>query len=780
MKNRIHILSGLAVLPFLLFSCNKVAEFQPTVPEPVVTIQASIPADAVTKVAPVAPESGSGLDWNWEAGDQIALIGDEAVSVFDIRSGFQPKVASFIGKPVNGSSYSILYPGSVTSVAELEALSFADQIQTGNDVNTHLQYFALLSGVNAYDSFEFSSSWASSHGGSFKQSGALRFVLTLPEETTVVNRITLKAGSPIFHKGNADDALSDELSVGLSEVTLGADHKVTAWMTTSWFDDAIPTGTALSVSVAAGDFNWVADITPAAEKTLKSGYVNTITLDADKWVSGGRYADGEGTEENPWLIKTPTQLTYVRDDLASNEVRYFKLVADLDMTGIEWAPLNNVDPYDKFIHFDGDGHTISNLTIADGAAYASFAGVLYGTLKDVTFNKASIVGGSGNKCGIVAGYVGTNAALTPCVITNVEVKNSTITGARSMGAFVGQVATDDAVFTNCHVSNTTVNQTVTSTSHAGGFVGYAQADAKYINCSSNATLNGTEYSGGFAGYIGKGTYQDCSASGTVSGTKHVGGFVGKSETPVLENCYYDGPQVSASASGSNQSGGFVGFATKASNVGGTFTNCYVRGSKLAMSAGQRIGGFVGQADAGCTFTKCYVQNVTIEGGQNSGGFIGVDYAMATEPVPGAGIFQCYVEGGSLTASGANPGGFVGYPEKALIQNCFTTMNVNGGSQASVGGFIGQCNKNVTVQYCYAAGNVEGTSGPIGGFVGKVNADATTHINACIAWYDTLEFAGSVVGGDLSGNYCGKTGTLAEQAAALGWDSAIWDFSAKLK
>ena len=290
-------------MPFVLFSCNKEQEAAIDITAPTITIQANIPG--ATKVAAVVPESGAGLDWNWEAGDKIAVNNGTSASVFDIKSGFEPTSASFVGKLISGDAYSIIYPGTYTTEAALQAMSFADQQQVGNDVKTQLKYFAVLSNVDAYSTFDFSQAWAAEHGGSFRQCGVLRFTLTLPEETTVVNRITLKAGAPVFHTGNADDAMSDELSIGLSDVTLSADKTVTAWMTTSWFDDVIPAGTALTVNVAAGDFSWIGDITPAAEKTIKAGKVNKITIGNNQWVSGGRYAEGSGTEEDPWIIKTP-------------------------------------------------------------------------------------------------------------------------------------------------------------------------------------------------------------------------------------------------------------------------------------------------------------------------------------------------------------------------------------------------------------------------------------------------------------------------------------------
>ena len=752
MKTRIYTLLSIVLLPFVLFSCSRT--LQPEIPasDDLITIQATIPGGQVTKV--VAADASSGLDWNWEAGDQLAVVSGEVSSVFSIRSGFEPKKASFTGRQINGEKYTIIYPGNYLSVDELKNFPLTDQMQKGNDSKEHLKYFAVLEDISDYKSFAFSP-----ESGSLKQCGVIKFTLTLPGETTVVNRISLRADSPIFHSGNADDILTDALSIGLSDVVLGEDKTVVAWMNTSWFDDAIPAGTPLTVNVTAGELNWVADYTPAVDKTVKSGFVNKVTVaDASKWVTGGRYADGEGTEENPWLIKTPTQLCSMRDDLESKELRYFKLIADIDLEGIEWLPLNNVNneedaslAYDKFVHFDGDGHTIFNLTITQPVAYPSFAGVLYGTVKNVTFKNANIAAGD-NKAGVVAGYVGTTQAFCPSEISNVTVQNVTISSSRHVGAFVGQVVTENSSFTDCHV------------------VG--------------ATVNGAEYSGGFAGYIQNGTFTRCSSDAVVSGTKHVGGFVGKTELPTLTDCAYEGASVSASASGNNQSGGFVGNAGKSNNMGGTFVNCYVKGSALNMPSAQRVGGFVGQADLGNTFTKCYVKDVTITCGQNGAGFVGVDYATTSEQVPGGGIYQCWVDGGSLKAGGANCGGFAGYPEGALMLNCYSSMDVDGGANAAIGGFIGICKNNVTARYCYSSGTVTGTKGPLGLFVGqvdKVSSPKETHINYCIGWGTGLEFAGKVdTGADVSNNYSGNEGTISAHALELGWDPDIWDFSAKLK
>lgn len=748
MKTSIYTLVSIAAMPFVLFSCMKERQFDLPAPENLVTIQGTIVEQEPSKV--VAADAPTGIDWNWETGDQIAVISGESTSVFDIRSGFGPKEASFIGKEIKGETYTIQYPGSLTA-AGMESVSVLGQIQNGlaEDAKKHLKYYAQLSGQADYKTFNFATD-----DPALKQSGVLKFSLVLPAEAVVVNTVSLKAETPIFHSGNASDALTDELSVSIIDGALGADKAVTAWMTTSWFNDEIAAGSKLSVNVSAGDFNWVADITPTVNKTLKSGFVNTVKVeDAAAWVTGNRYLDGDGTQENPWQIKTAKQLTYVRDDMVSKEMRYFKLVADVDMAGIEWLPLNNVaDPsddtksFDKFVSFDGGGHTIYNLTVGE-VSYPSFAGVLYGTVKDVTFTDAKIDGGE-NKSGVVAGYMGSSQNFTAAVISGVTVKNASVSATRHVGVLVGQVATGDNTITDCHV--------------IGG------------------TVTGAQYAGGFAGYIQNAVVTGSSSSATVSGTKNVGGFVGKTDTPTITGCWYDGPSVSCSASGNNQSGGFAGTLGKSGTEAGTVTGCYVKGSALNLSVGQRIGGFAGQVEAYNKVTKCYVENVTLSGGQNTGGFVGVDYTGSAGE--GAGIYQCHVDGGSVTATAANCGGFVGYPEGATIRNCYTSMDVNGVTFAAIGGFVGLCKaKTTNIQYCYSSGNISGTNATKGAFAGNVDGDTTTHINSCIAWNDSMAFAGKVkTGCDVSGNYIGKEGTISYQASILGWDPEIWDFSAKLK
>jgi len=707
MKKNISILVLAAALLPLLFSCNKAVESISVPENGLVTISASIPDGPATRVAAAAAETG--LAWKWEERDQITVVGVNS-SVFDIEDGFTAHQADFSGKPVAGSTFSILYPGTYDSVAELEAASWTGQVQTGNGSMGHLKYCALLSGVDAFETFEFSDAWAAEHKGTFKQSGVLKFALTLPEGVTAPESVAISADEPVFYADNAGTKTAS-LGVELKEVALGEDHVLTAWMTLPWQEVKVPAGTVLTVTVVAdGSNHWQRSVTLSAEATLQPGKVNTIVLDATGWAGSGHYAGGEGTAESPWLIADAASLRSVRGDLVSGETKYFKMIRDVDVSGTEWAPLNNEGNFDKFIDFDGNGKTIQGLTITEPVAYASFAGILYGTLKNVTFAGADVNAGN-NKAGIVAGYLGTNKNLTPCSLTGVTVKDSKIEGASYLGGVIGQVAVATTV-SDCHILNTTVTSSV---NNVGGFVGVPDcADAKF---------------------------EDCSAEGvTVVTTAAV-----------------------------QYAGGFVGNINKLTN----FERCLVKDAVIDAPSTKRVGGFVGQAGryAG-VITGCVVENATIVAGQNSGGFVGVDYFPD--------INKCAVIGGKITANSSHVGGFAGYPEGNASLSCkiadsYSTMEVVGGDQAEIGGFIGITKGLIVVERCYSAGPVSGTHENTGIFAGRIDVN-TAGVSSCIGWSATLPFAGTVVDGaeNVKNNYVGNEGTISSQATALGWSTDVWD------
>ncbi len=132
--------------------------------------------------------------------------------------------------------------------------------------------------------------------------------------------------------------------------------------------------------------------------------------------------------------------------------------ADIDLAGENWVPMNRWDPEKNNITIDGNGHTISNMTVNSGSM-AGFFGQTSGnvTIKNLTFANASVTT-SGSFAGVVVGK-----AYAKDVIDNVKVVDSTVVttaekGIR-LGGLVGAAMIHDGgklTVTNSTVSGTTV------------------------------------------------------------------------------------------------------------------------------------------------------------------------------------------------------------------------------------------------------------------------------------------------------------------------------------
>ena len=80
------------------------------------------------------------------------------------------------------------------------------------------------------------------------------------------------------------------------------------------------------------------------------------------------------TDRTGWTaISTPAELAAIKNDLSGS----YYLTADIDMSGVKWTPIGFY-AYAPFKgQFDGNGHTISNLTVSNSTAgqNAAFVGV---------------------------------------------------------------------------------------------------------------------------------------------------------------------------------------------------------------------------------------------------------------------------------------------------------------------------------------------------------------------------------------------------------------------
>ena len=189
----------------------------------------------------------------------------------------------------------------------------------------------------------------------------------------------------------------------------------------------------------------------------------------------------------------------------------YRLTADIDLTDIDWVPLGDYSlPY--MGNFDGNGHTISNLSITTAALYNGLFGKVSGNISDLELAAFSM-----NYETDFLSYVGLLAGYTEGNIDNVTVSGTIDIVNTQMNSYVGlllgftqapldRLTTADEFESNI-ISNNFVNGTVTVDSNnipfVGGMIGKTFNSTVRGNYSStviNVSLH--DYFGYVGGFIG--------------------------------------------------------------------------------------------------------------------------------------------------------------------------------------------------------------------------------------------------------------------------------------
>lgn len=527
-----------------------------------ITITATLPtvppANPASKVD-FTQEDGS-ISLAWSESDRITII-DEATgdySVFTL-TGTSGSKATFTGTAIEGDSFTVLYPGTVTSVDAMDDFSFTGQTQTGDANLAHLKnsWTAKITGLSDFSDVKF----AAPDGGTFSQSGILKFRLQMPDYVSTVKSVSIEAGSDVFYTDN-NATQAGTLTLGLSSITLDAKNSFTAYMAISQKDsDALDVDDVVTLKVVDGDdLEWKKEITLTEAFQLQAGKVNVLTLNKDDWDTVERYAGGTGVDGDPWLISNAIHMVHMNEDLASGTTKYFKMIADVDMAPVtDWVPANNPDPYDKKIDFDGDNHIINNFSCS-ASKYPSMFGVLYGSVRNVTYKNASVTCTAATAAGIVAGYFGTGTKSAELINVHVEGTVTNSGAYAGIGGVIGKAAANS--YDEPAISGCSFKGTLTSTgakNGVGGFAGIAQ-NLVIEKCWVDATIsNNANYAGGLIGYEAAAIeIRNCWTSGSISANQRIGGIIAgaiKNNTAV-KNCY-----SMMSLSASVCMGGIVGHAS---------------------------------------------------------------------------------------------------------------------------------------------------------------------------------------------------------------------------
>lgn len=277
-----------------------------------------------------------------------------------------------------------------------------------------------------------------------------------------------------------------------------------------------------------------------------------------------------GTMGNPYVLSSAEDLLGMKAKCKKDRVNYFKLGADIDMDGVEWTPVCPSAEYK--LNFDGDNHTIKNLT-CDGGIGPSFFGILCGTCENLKFENANIVA-LNEPTGVVAASVGISdfSIFETGSLKNVHVLSGTVRHTcnnpwgiwpQLAGGLCGKLGYRGSLITEC-----SANVNISGTHAVGGLVGEAN-NASMINKSyASGDVHSTGgYAGGLVGNIYYTTVSDCYSTGKVSNplgqaTGVAGGLIGRVDRGAeVDNCYSTSPVEACvngggiiACSGFNQSG----------------------------------------------------------------------------------------------------------------------------------------------------------------------------------------------------------------------------------
>ncbi len=285
------------------------------------------------------------------------------------------------------------------------------------------------------------------------------------------------------------------------------------------------------------------DVNPVLRFTTSNGKSCEYTvniIDGEFWQAVSSASKGTGSYNNPKLIETAAQLNYYSKFMPVNsDPIYIKLVADIDLAGKSWTPITYSN-----IYFDGNGHTISNLTIKDynSGVFTDYAGLFAenkGEIKNLKLTNVNIDCPSSSYVGAI------------CAVSSGSVRNCYVSGTvngKTVGGIVGKMSIGVAESAyGISVADCRSDAVVKGVT-AGGIVGEIE-NGTVINCISLAEVSG-EVSGGIAGSfralngaVGTDVAVDnskiinCVSASDIAGIKNYGYNIKNRFTPVIDSCY---------------------------------------------------------------------------------------------------------------------------------------------------------------------------------------------------------------------------------------------------
>ena len=363
-------------------------------------------------------------------------------------------------------------------------------------------------------------------------------------------------------------------------------------------------------------------ITLTAGRILNLG---TINLDEFKKVVHISTAD----ELIKWAVSD--------DNLTTDVV----LDAEIDMTGKKWTPvgssMNTGEGYSG--NFDGNGYTITNLTVSGTGNVGFFGGLAVGAkIQDVKFSNATITGDESSYAGVVAGA--SFGIIDSC----------NVIGSKVTGNYVGAITGNNSVqVNNCNVQDVIING-----NYAGGISGVSHGKIEYCTVS------------------GKDTHTQITATGSNNRAGGIVGFTSEEGNVPTSGRVLKCAVYRTDISG-NRSGGIAGengFGTVAQCV---VNNCNITHNSTGNSAD--LGGVVGYNARGeVVASYCANSTVGADGltSEAIGGIVGYNMNLPSSPVYVYGCYSTHVSLLGNVSNNNNKGAIAGY-NNGHVTSCYAVL-----------------------------------------------------------------------------------------------------------
>ena len=307
-----------------------------------------------------------------------------------------------------------------------------------------------------------------------------------------------------------------------------------------------------------------------------------------------QFGGGNGTENNPYQIKTRQHLEELADSVENSPSnnsathynwsrnKYFIVTQNITDTVRTVIGKNNTNAYKYFQgNFDGGGHKIIL-----GIIYMQISVGLFGNIYNET-NKADTISISN-------------------VITEGYVK-----GNERVGGIVGSENGSFIKIINC-INNCDVTSFSDNSLYVGGIAGAIANNCNIENCINNGKISGYTLTSGI-GAIYSSTVENCINNGVIEGIREYSNYVGGIASEV-----YNSKVISCLNIGTIKGNDYVGGISASTSVRIEILNCKNHGLVVGNDA---VGGILGRLGMG-TVANCINGNVVEGKTKNVGCIVG--------------------------------------------------------------------------------------------------------------------------------------------------------------